>query len=67
MKRLKDIDFEENARWMDQFTDNERTRFQLIYKKYIKWKYPHQTLHKDWEEDMFKVFIDGLLVGILDI
>ena len=67
MKRLKDIDFDENARWMDQLTDKERKKLKRIFYKYTKWKYPFQILNKDQEEDMFNAFMDGLLVGMLDV
>lgn len=75
MKRLKDIDFDVNSRWLDQLTDKERNRLKLIFKKYIGWKYPvnetfdetlNAKLNKEWEEDLSKVFMDGLLVGMLD-
>lgn len=67
MKRLKDIDFDENAIWLEKLTDKERKKLKRIFYKYIKWKYPFQTLHKDKEEDMFNAFMDGLLVGMLDV
>ena len=67
MKKLKDIDFDANIVWMEQLTDKERKRLKLIFRKYIKWKYPHETLHEVREEDILNAFMDGLLVGMLDI
>ena len=67
MKRLKDIDFEENAIWMEKLTDKERKRFQLICAKYIRWIDPSGILDEEYTYRIRVAFMDGLLVGMLDI
>ena len=67
MKKLKDIDFDANIVWMEQLTDKERKRLKLIFRKYIQLKYPYESLHEVREEDILNGFMDGLIVGMLDI
>ena len=67
MKRLKDIDFEENARWLDNLTDKERKRLKRIFYKYIKWIDPSGILDEEYTYRIKVAFMDGLLVGMIDI
>ena len=67
MKRLKDIDFEKNAVWLEKLTDKERKKLKRIFHKYIKWKDPYKTLDGDAKIQMLAAFMDGLLVGMSDV
>ena len=67
MKRLKDIDFEENSIWMSNLADKERKKLKRICAKYIRWIDPSGILDEEYTYRIKVAFMDGLLVGMLDI
>ena len=65
--KLKDINFDENNDLWDELTVKKKNELELIWKKYIKWKDPNDVLAENSKQSMRVPFIDGMLVGILNI
>ncbi len=65
--RTKSIDYEENIRWFNNQPESYQHVIDIHWKKYIRWKDPYKQRSKEERQRMRIVFIEAVVIGILDI
>ncbi len=63
----KKIDFDEHKHWLENSTESFQRQLCIIWGRYIKWKDPNKIKSKEERKEMKKVFIEGIVVGMLDL